>query len=207
MNKKNNPHLTLLEWILVICLIFFLIHTTFGLCHFLINHCLYKWFEENETFNTRIIYYGVAFGVSIAALLINAFFSDLRKAIDYSPNQAFEDRRFLATLLFRIIPIFGVTLFSASTIVFLFDCLPPLASGISGAIVFTLGIYAYQRFFCSREQVTRMCADQMRCRSCDARLKRGAEFCSACGEQVGKRCSKCSSPVHVEDSVCWKCRS
>jgi membrane protease subunit (stomatin/prohibitin family) len=45
----------------------------------------------------------------------------------------------------------------------------------------------------------------LRCRKCNAILKEGSQFCSACGIQILLSCPRCQAPVNSSDKFCAKC--
>ena len=192
MNDSSDEiHLTKLEKVFALGIVGCLLLATWELCHLLADTWFPTWVAENKFVHSRIIYYGVAFGVAIPVVIIAA-------------RMAFLVGRF-ATTIIRALLWYGVILLLTAIAVFVFDCLPEVVAGISGAIVFAAAIYFVQRKFFTRERIARLRLQRGRCLTCDAPLHSDAEFCSACGHRVGQNCSSCASPVRLADPFCWKC--
>ncbi len=192
MNDSSDEiHLTKLEQVLALGIVGCLLLATWELCHLLNDTWFPTWVAQNEFVHKRIIYYGVAFVVAIPVLLVSA-------------RTAFAVGRF-ATTIIRALLWYGVILLLTAIAVFVFDCLPEVVAGISGAVVCAVAIYFVQRKFFTRERIARLRLQRGRCQGCDAPLHGDAAFCSACGRRVGQSCPSCSAPVRLPDPFCWKC--
>jgi len=190
-NSSDEIHLTKLEQALVLGIVGCLLLATWELCHLLKDTWLPEWVAENEFVHKRIIYYGVAFAVSIPVLFVCA-------------KTAFTAGRF-ATSIIRALLWYSVILLLSAIAIFVFDCLPEVVAGFSGAFVFAVAIYYVQRKFFTKERIARLRFQKGRCTSCDAPLHSDAGFCSACGYRAGQNCTSCASPIRLADSFCWKC--
>jgi hypothetical protein len=192
MNEAAEEiHLTKLERVLAFGVVGCLLLATWELSHLLADTWLTGWVAQNAFVRRRIIYYGVAFAIAIPVVLVTA-------------QTAFAVGRFATTLL-RALLWYGVILLITAIAIFVFDCLPEVVSGVSGAIVFAVAIYLVQRKFFTKERIARIRLERGRCLSCDTPLHDDAAFCSACGSRVGQKCSSCDSPVRLCDPFCWKC--
>jgi len=192
MNASNEEiQLTKLECVLAFGIVGCLLLATWELCHLFADTWFPGWVAQNEFVHRRIIYYGVAFAIAIPVVLITA-------------TRAFTVGRFATTLL-RALVWYGVILLITAIAVFVFDCLPEVVAGLIGAVVFAVAIYLVQRKFFTKERVARIRLERGRCVACDTPLHGDAEFCSACGTRVGRKCSSCGSPIRLSDPYCWKC--
>ena len=164
MNESSDEvHLTKLERVLALGIVGCLLLATWELCHLLTDTWFPTWVAENEFVHKRIIYYGVAFGVAIPVVIIAA-------------RMAFAVGRF-ATTIIRALLWYGVILLLTAIAVFVFDCLPEVVAGISGAIVFATAIYFVQRKFFTRERIARLRLQRGRCLACDAAQRCRILFC------------------------------
>lgn len=192
MNESSEEiHLTKLERVLALGVVGCLLLATWELCHLLADTWFPGWVAQNAFVHRRIIYYGVAFAVAIPVLLVTA-------------TTAFAVGRF-ATTLIRALLWYGVILLLTAIGVFVFDCLPEVVAGVTGAIIFVAAIYLVQRKFFTRERIARIRLQRGHCLSCDAPLHGDAAFCSICGSRVGQNCPSCNSPVRLPDPFCWQC--
>lgn len=48
-------------------------------------------------------------------------------------------------------------------------------------------------------------SDNIKCPKCMSGNKKGAKFCSSCGEPLTKRCMHCNEEINVGDLYCNKC--
>src|ERR1700731_2914110 len=192
MNDSSDEiHLTKLERALALGIVGCLLLATWELCHLLADTWFHGWVAQNYFIRRRVIYYGIAFAVAIPVVLVTA-------------TTAFAVGRFAATLV-RALLWYGVILLITAIAVFVFDCLPEVVAGVTGAIVFAMAIYLVQRKFFTKERIARIRLQRGRCLSCDAPLRHDAAFCSACGSRVGQNCQNCNSPFRLPDPFCWKC--
>jgi hypothetical protein len=188
--SPDEIHLTKLERVLAFGIVGCLLLATWELSHLLADTWFPGWVAQNSFVRRRVIYYGVAFAVAIPVVLVTA-------------TTAFAVGRFAATLL-RALLWYGVILLITAIAVFVFDCLPEVVAGVSGAIVFAAAIYIVQRKFFTKERIARIRLQRGRCMSCDAPLHGDAAFCSTCGGQVGRNCPSCNSLVRLADPFCWR---
>ena len=192
MNESPEEiHLTKLERVLAFGVVGCLLLATWELSHLLADTWFPSWVAENTFVRRRIIYYGVAFAVAIPVVLVTA-------------STAFAVGRFASTLI-RALLWYGVILLITAIGVFVFDCLPEVVAGVTGAIVFAVAIYLVQRKFFTKERIARIRLQRGRCMACDAPIHSDAAFCSSCGSRVGHKCPSCESPVRLPDPFCWKC--
>ena len=192
MNDPSDEiHLTKVEVILSLGIVGCMLLATWESCNLLATDYLLDWVKQNEFYHKRIIYYGVAFSVAIPVVILAA-------------RSSFAGGRFAATVI-RALLWYGVILLLSAIAVFVFDCLPEVAAGFLGAIVFAAAIYFLQRKFFSSERIRRIRLQGGRCLTCDSPLHSDAGFCSACGSQSGRTCTECASPVRLADAFCWKC--
>jgi uncharacterized membrane protein YdjX (TVP38/TMEM64 family) len=190
-DSSEETNLTKLESILALGVVGCLLLATWELCHLLKDTWFPNWVAENDFVHKRIIYYGVAFAIAIPVMIV-------------SVTKAFTVGRFAATLI-RALLWYGVILLITAIAVFVFDCLPEVVAGITGAIFFAVAIYMVQRKFFTKERVAKIRLQRGRCMTCDVPLHSDAAFCSGCGGRVGQNCPSCASPVRLPDPFCWKC--
>ncbi len=187
----DEIQLTKIETILMVGVIGCLLFATWELAHRLEEYWLHEWVQADEFTRKRIIYYGIAFAMSIVSILVTS-------------RLAFSKRRFVNTVIQAFL-WYGTLLLLSSIAIFVFDCLPEIFAGFAGAGVFIAAIYIVQTKYFTQERMIRNRLDKGRCFSCGASLASGASYCSKCGTQVGRNCPGCDALVKLMDRHCWQC--
>ena len=187
----DEIQLTRIETILIVGVIGCLLFATWELAHRLEEYWLREWVQADEFTRKRIIYYSIAFTMSIVSILVTS-------------RLAFSPRRFVNTVIQAFL-WYGTLLLLSSIAIFVFDCLPEIFAGFAGAAVFIAAIYIVQTKYFTQERMMRNRLDKGKCYSCGASLASGASYCSKCGTRVGRNCPECDSLVKLMDRHCWRC--
>jgi hypothetical protein len=187
----DEIHLTKLETVLLVGVVGCLLFATWELAHLTADRWLYEWVRADRFARERIIYYGIAFSMSLSSLLTASRF-------------AFKSGRFGRTVS-RAFLWYGTLLLLSVIGFFVFDCLPEVVAGFTGAGFFIAAIYVVQRRFFTRERIMRTRLEKSKCFSCGAALHTDSLFCPACGTRVGQPCPTCDTWVKLMDRFCWHC--
>lgn len=188
---KNENHITKLEIALIVGIIGCLLLATWELGNLMVRDWLAPWVTKNPFTNKRVILYGVAFlmsGVAIGTAI---------KTIN-------REVRFIYTLN-RSLLWYGSLLLISTISIFVFDCLPEVAAGFIGAIIFALTIYLLQKKYYNKERTLRIRKEKSQCPGCGSRIGQSDKFCSACGETVELICPECNSHNLSYNSFCKSC--
>jgi predicted RNA-binding Zn-ribbon protein involved in translation (DUF1610 family) len=192
-DAPDEMQLSAIETILVVGVIACLLLATWEVAHLAVDEWLRDWVGVNPFLRKRIIYYGIAFSMSVSTVAVTSVY-------------AFEFGRFGKTIN-RALLWYGTLLLISTITVFVFDCVPEVVAGFLGAAVFALAIYAVQTRYFTAERTIRTRLEKGRCFSCGARLRPSALFCPACGVEVGTRCAACRAFTRRTDKFCSHCRS
>jgi predicted RNA-binding Zn-ribbon protein involved in translation (DUF1610 family) len=185
--------LSAIETILVVGVIACLLLATWEVAHLAVDEWFRDWVQANVFVRKRIIYYGIAFSMSLPTVAVTSVY-------------AFEFGRFGKTIN-RALLWYGTLLLIGTITVFVFDRLPEVVAGFLGAGVFALAIYVVQTRYFTEARTIRSRLEKGRCFSCGVRLRATALFCPACGIEVGVRCAACQAFARRTDKFCSQCRS
>lgn len=150
-----------------------------------------EWVKQNSSSNERIIRYGLACFIAVAAILL---------AVYYTPKAGRFGNALNPALLWT-----GVILLLGTIIGFLFDCLPEVFAGVIGAGIFAGSIYILLARYYTPERVSRLRTCRGECPDCGCRLSLQAYFCPDCGSKVGQTCPDCKEFVKLTDQHCSQC--
>lgn len=187
----DEMRLTKLESIFVFGIIGCLLFATWELAHLLETEWLSGWVHASPFVRKRVIYYGIAFSMSVLSVLVTG-------------RWAFRFGRFGSTVN-RAFLWYGTLLLLSTIAIFVFDCLPEVFAGFAGAGIFILAIYVLQKRFFTKDRVLRSRLEKGSCFSCGAAVQRDSSFCSSCGTRVGKPCGGCGVLVRLSDHFCRNC--
>ena len=168
-----------------------LLLATIELMNLMADDWFSEWVSENSFTNERIIRYGVAFSMAIAAVLVAVLCTPKFGRFGNTANRAFL--------------WFGIILLLGSILTFLWDCLPEVIAGIIGAGIFVGSVYILQRRYYTPDRMAMMRVQRGECRDCGGRLSPGAYFCPDCGEAVGRKCPECKEFAKLTDHHCSHC--
>ncbi len=193
MDKEtpDEVQLTKIETTLIVGVIGCLLFATWELAHHLEEQWLRDWVNADEFTRKRIIYYGIAFTMSILSILVTS-------------RLAFTEHRFVNTIIQAFL-WYGTLLLLSSIAIFVFDCLPEIFAGFAGAVVFIIAIYIVQTKYFTQERIIRTRLEKGKCFSCGASLPPNALYCPKCGTQVGRNCTECDTLNKLTDRYCCRC--
>ena len=191
--ESDDIRITKLEVILTIGVIGCALFATWELAHLMADEWLKGWVDQNEFTNKRIIYYGIAFLMSIASLVTTTTLVTRLGRFGHTINRAFL--------------WYGTLLLISTIAIFVFDCLPEVFAGFIGAGVFIAAIYILQRRFFTRERVVKIRLNKGQCPKCGVGLPPQSLFCSGCGNEVGRKCPNCQGYTKLSDKYCSNCGS
>jgi hypothetical protein len=189
---QEEVQLTKLETVLAVGIIGCMLFATWELAHLMADKWFNAWVYQSYFVRKRVIYYGIAFLMAGAAVIVTSTF-------------AFRFGRFGRTVS-RAFLWYGVLLLISTIAIFVFDCLPEVFAGFIGAAIFIGAIFVVQRKFYTKDRIVRIRLEKGRCFSCGANLYPNSLFCGSCGTEVGKKCLSCGSFVRLKDRFCWNCR-
>jgi hypothetical protein len=188
---SDEIQLSKLESIFVVGIIGCMLFATWELARLMVEEWFREWVMVNEFTRQRIIYYGIAFAMSISTVVITTRFAFTFGRFGKTINRAF---------------LWYGTLLLISTIgIFVFDCLPEVFAGFIGAGVFIIAIYLLQRRYFTKERMVRNRLEKGKCFSCGSTLHADSMFCSSCGSQVGNKCTSCGAMMKLLDKFCFGC--
>lgn len=190
-SDSEEIQLTKLERVFMVGIIGCMLFATWELAHLIVDEWLRSWVKTNSFVNRRIIYYGIAFFMSITSVLITT-------------KLAFKFGRFGKTIA-RAFLWYGTLLLISTIAIFVFDCLPEVFAGYIGAGVFVYAIYLLHKQYLTKERIMKSRLEQGKCFSCDSKLQDNSTHCSNCGVQVGRKCSQCSTLLRLIDNFCLSC--
>lgn len=191
--ENDEVQISKLEVILMVGIIGCMLFATWELAHLMADDWFRDWVDQNRFTNMRIIYYGIAFVMSIASVIITATLTPKAGRFGNTVNRAFL--------------WYGTLLLITTIAIFVFDCLPEVVAGFIGAGVFIAAIFILQRRFFTRERVIRIRLSKGQCPKCGANLQPQSFFCSSCGMEVGKKCPNCGVHTKLMDKHCSSCGS
>jgi Double zinc ribbon len=188
---KEDIHITKLEVALIVGIIGCLLLATWEVGNLMVTEWFDNWVGRNEFTNKRIILYGIAFLFSIVSVIISIRTINKTSRFIFALNRA---------LLW-----YGSLLLITTISIFVFDCLPEVAAGIIGAILFAVAIYLLQRKFFTKERTINSRIRSGQCIECGHSIHRNDSFCSSCGFKLEKNCSNCNEHNQIHDKFCKKC--
>jgi len=89
--------------------------------------------------------------------------------------------------------------------IFVFDCLPEVAAGITGALIFTLVIYLLQKKYFNQERILKTRREKGQCPACGSGIHRDDHFCSNCGTEIEHLCPACGGHNLIYNRFCKEC--
>jgi len=187
----DEVQISKLEAVLAVGIVGCMLFATWELAHLLADEWLDTWVRANIFWRKRLIYYGIAFLMAGAFLLL-------------AVNFGVEGSRFVRTVT-RAFLWYGVLLLISTIAAFVFDCLPEVMAGFVGAGLFVAAIYVLQKRFYTRDRIVRMRLEKGKCFSCGYTLHSAAVYCAQCGTQVGKKCPSCGTLLKLHDMFCCNC--
>jgi hypothetical protein len=150
-----------------------------------------EWVTQDSDTNGRIIRYGLAFSVAIAAVLVAVLYTSRFGRFGNAINRAFL--------------WFGIILLLGTICAFLFDCLPEVIAGILGAGMFVGSVFILQQRYYTEERIVKLRVHRGDCPGCGCRLSPQAYFCPDCGSGVGQKCPECKGFAKLTDKHCSHC--
>lgn len=188
--SDEEVQLTKLERAFIVGIVGCLLFATWQLGDWLVQEVLSGWVGEGE-FREDVIYYGVAFVVSIAALV-------------GATRSAFRVGRFGHTLN-RALLWYGALLLISVSGMGTIEYLPEVAAGLVGAGILIAAVYVLQRRYFTQEHIVQRRLRNDTCPECGSNLPSEAHFCPQCSHQVGSECPECGGHVTQLDSYCSTC--
>lgn len=188
---KSDHSITKLEIALIVGIIGCLLLATWEFMNLMGSEWLKGWVDQNEFTNRRIILYGAAFTLSISAIMIALRTINRDSRFIYAINRA---------LLW-----YGSLLLISTIAVFVFDCLPEIAAGIIGAVIFAYTIYALQKRYFSEERILSSRRENGECLSCGHPINEAHDYCTHCGVSIKKECPSCQRPNLILALHCGHC--
>jgi hypothetical protein len=191
--KQTNAEiqLTKIEAAFMTGIIGCLLFATWELGHLMADEWFKEWVQGSRFVRRRIILYGIAFGLSLPAI-IGASLSVIKWG------------RFGQTVC-RTLLWYGTILLISTIAIFVFDCLPEVFAGIGGAIIFMAAIYITQKRFFAKNRLKKLRLRKGQCMDCGEKLPEKASFCPFCNAQVGKKCTSCGRHVSLSYKFCPFC--
>lgn len=189
--QSTELQLSKIESVFIVGIIGCLLLATWELCHLLADEYLYSWVITDRFTNKRIIYYGIAFIMSGASIFTTTKF-------------ALSQNRFSQTIS-RAFLWYGTLLLISTIAIFVFDCLPEVFAGITGALVFMASIYFMQKKFFNPKRIAKLRLSKGNCGNCGTTIKDKSFFCSSCGKEVGSKCSSCNEWNSLISNFCTSC--
>ena len=191
IKMKDEIQITKLEIALIVGIVGCLLLATWELGNLMVTDWLKDWVMKNEFTNKRIILYGIAFSFSILALWVTV------KTVN-------RDTRFIYAIN-RSLLWYGSLLLISTICIFVFDCLPEVAAGIIGAVIFATAIYYIQKNYFSEDRIALSRRKKGQCPSCGFNIDKTDKFCKNCGFETGKTCSNCHADILKYDRFCKSC--
>lgn len=188
---KSDHSITKLEIALIVGIIGCLLLATWEFMNLMGSEWLKGWVDQNEFTNRRIILYGTAFTLSISAIMVALRTINRDSRFIYAINRA---------LLW-----YGSLLLISTIAVFVFDCLPEIAAGIIGAVIFAYTIYALQKRYFSEERILSSRRENGECLSCGHPINEAHDYCTHCGVSIKKECPSCQRPNLILALHCGHC--
>ncbi|MEZ5012710.1 MAG: zinc ribbon domain-containing protein [Chitinophagales bacterium] len=188
---KEENHISKIELTLIIGIVGCMFLATWELGHLMTDKWFEGWVKYHYFIRERIIRYGVAFffagtSLGIAVLTIH------------------QESRFMAAIN-RALLWFGVSLLMSTIIFFLFDCLPEVAAGFLGAMLFGTTIYFVQKRYFTPERRMQIHKKRGQCPVCSMPVDRNDHYCSECGTNLIRQCSSCKTENMLYDKYCKNC--
>jgi len=180
-----------IEFVFLVGIVGCMLFATWELGHLMADDWFSPWVNQDRFTNARIVYYGIAFLMAIPAIIITAWFSPQFGRFGATINRAFL--------------WYGTLLLISTIAIFVFDCLPEVIAGFTGAGIFITAIYVLQKRFFTKDRVSRIRLGKGRCPRCGATLRAEGLFCPSCGREVGRKCPKCQGFTQVMDKHCAQC--
>ncbi len=189
--ENDDVQVSKIEVVLVFGIIGCMLFATWELGHLMVDEWFVDWVQQNSFVNRRIILYGIAFLMAIVSVIAT---------ISITPNSG----RFASTVS-RAFLWYGTLLLTSTIAIFVFDCLPEVFAGFTGAGVFVAAIYIVQKRFFTEERVFRTRLNKGQCPKCSTALQSNSYFCSHCGERIGEKCPSCNGYNRRADRFCSDC--
>ncbi len=188
---SDEIQISKMEFVFLVGIIGCMLFATWELGHLMADEWFKDWVNQNRFTNERVIRYGIAFLMAIAAVIVTAWFSPRFGRFGATINRAFL--------------WYGTLLLISTIAIFVFDCLPEVFAGFIGAAIFIIAIYVLQKRFFTKDRVSRIRLSKGKCPGCGTTLRAEAFFCPNCGREVGKKCPKCQGFTQVMDKHCSQC--
>ena len=189
--SSDEIQISKIEVVFVIGIVGCMLFATWELGHLIVDDWLKDWVRQDQFTNERIIRYGIAFLMAIAAVVVTTWFSPKFGRFGATVNRAFL--------------WYGTLLLISTIAIFVFDCLPEVFAGFIGAVVFIVAIYVVQRRFFTKERLATIRLNRGKCPACGTTLRGDALFCPSCGGEVGRKCPMCQGFTRVMDKYCPQC--
>jgi hypothetical protein len=188
--SDEELQLTNLETAFIVGIVGCLLFATWQLGDLLVHDLLDGWVGESKL-REDLLYYGVAFAASIAALVTTT-------------RSAFRVGRFGHTINLALLWYGALLLISVSGMGAI-EYLPEVAAGLVGAGLLMGAVYVLQQRYFTRERILQRRLRNDTCPECGDDLRSEAHFCSHCGHRVGRECDECGGYVTRLDTYCPTC--
>ena len=189
--ENDDVQVSKIEVVLVVGIIGCMLFATWELGHLMADEWFRDWVRQNSFVNRRIILYGIAFFMAIASVIATT---------SITPKSG----RFASTVS-RAFLWYGTLLLISTIAIFVFDCLPEVFAGFTGAGVFIAAIYIVQKRFFTQDRVIKTRLNKGQCPKCSTPLQTQSYFCSQCGESIGEKCPSCNGYNRIADKYCSNC--
>jgi len=191
LETSDEIQISKIEFVFIVGIIGCMLFATWELGHLMADEWFKDWVNQNRFTNARIIRYGIAFLMAIAAVIVTAWFSPKFGRFGATINRAFL--------------WYGTLLLISTIAIFVFDCLPEVFAGFFGAGIFIIAVYVLQRRFFTKDRVSKIRLNKGKCPGCGSPLRSEAFFCSNCSREVGTKCHNCQAFTQVMDKYCSHC--
>ena len=188
---KDEIQISKLEMALIVGIIGCLLLATWELGNLMVTDWFMNWVAQNPFTNKRVILYGIAFLMSILGMGI-------------AINTINKEKRFIYAIN-RSLLWYGSLLLMSTISIFVFDCLPEVAAGITGALIFTLVIYLLQKKYFNQERILKNRREKGQCPACGSGIHRDDHFCSNCGTEIEHLCHACGGHNLIYNRFCKEC--
>ena len=188
---KDEIQISKLEMALIVGIIGCLLLATWELGNLKVTDWFMNWVAQNPFTNKRVILYGIAFLMSILGMGI-------------AINTINKEKRFIYAIN-RSLLWYGSLLLMSTISIFVFDCLPEVAAGITGALIFTLVIYLLQKKYFNQERILKIRREKGQCPACGSGIHRDDHFCSNCGTEIEHLCHACGGHNLIYNRFCKEC--